>query len=378
MTAERHDLIVIGGGIYGSLAAALAARRGRRTVLLERAPRLLDAASAVNQARVHNGYHYPRSFVTAARSNANFRRFVAEFGDAIRHHHALYAVARHDSRVSPRQFERLCDLVGIPLSPVADITAFADPAAVAALWTADETVFDVDVLRSQILELVRTAGVDLRTQTAAAAADPGRGEARVVTDGGAELIAPLVLNCTYAGLERLEGPEGLPLAPALLYELSEIALVRAPAGFEQVGLTVMDGPFFSCIPFPSRRCHSLTHVRYSPHVAAPAGAFPWDALGDPPESRHLQMRRDARRFAPWIEDAEYVESIFAVKTIPPDRDRDDARPILLYAPDGRGTVVSVMGSKLDNVYDFLEWLGNALAPAAQRPSGPAGSRALPQ
>ncbi len=360
MSPERHDLIVIGGGIYGSLAAAFAGRRGRSVVLLERAPRLLDAASAVNQARVHNGYHYPRSFVTAARSNANFRRFVAEFGDAIGSHRALYAVARHDSRVSARQFERFCQLVGIPLTPVEDMTPFADPATVAALWSAEEVVFDADVIRSQILELVLDAGVDLRLGSAAAGVATGPGEAVVVTDGGAELVAPLVLNCTYAGLELLGGPDGARLAPELLYELAEIALVRPPAELEQVGLTVMDGPFFSCIPFPSRGCHSLTHVRYTPHVAAPADSFPWEALDDPPPTRHMQMRRAARRFAPWIDDAEYVGSVFAVKAIPPGRDRDDARPILLHASDAGATVVSVLGSKLDNVYDLLEWLETAL------------------
>ncbi len=360
MSPERHDVVVIGGGIYGSLAAEFAARRGRRVVLLERAPRLLDGASAINQARVHNGYHYPRSFVTAARSNANFERFIADFGDAIVRHHALYAIARQDSLVSPSQFERFCRLVGIPLSPVDDVTRFVDATAVAALWTAEEVAFDADVLRSEVLERVRDAGVDLRLGTTATGVEPRGREALVVTEDGAELLAPLVLNCTYAGLERLGAPDGERVAPELLYELSEIALVRPPAGFEQVGLTVMDGPFFSCIPFPTHGCHSLTHVRYSPHVAAPADRFPWEALEDPPPTRHAQMRRAARRFAPWIDDAEYVGSLFAIKTVPPNRDRDDARPIVLHAADRNGTVVSVLGSKLDNVYDVLKWLGTAL------------------
>ena len=31
------------------------------------------------------------------------------------------------------------------------------------------------------------------------------------------------------------------------------------------GITVMDGPFFSVMPFPAKGLHSFSHVRYTPH-----------------------------------------------------------------------------------------------------------------
>jgi len=71
---------VIGGGFFGcSLALALRAR-GERVTLLEREANLMVRASANNQARVHGGYHYPRSILTGLRSRLNYPRFVAEFG----------------------------------------------------------------------------------------------------------------------------------------------------------------------------------------------------------------------------------------------------------------------------------------------------------
>lgn len=61
--AARYDDVVVGGGFYGCmLAAHLSRSRGRRVLLLEAAGELLGRASFANQARVHNGYHYPRSF----------------------------------------------------------------------------------------------------------------------------------------------------------------------------------------------------------------------------------------------------------------------------------------------------------------------------
>ncbi len=68
---------VVGGGFYGC-AIALYLKQVKRipdVSVYEQGPILLGRASYANQARVHNGYHYPRSFTTAYRSHANFGRF---------------------------------------------------------------------------------------------------------------------------------------------------------------------------------------------------------------------------------------------------------------------------------------------------------------
>ncbi len=74
------DAVIIGGGFYGAaIALYLARQRGFREILLiEREAELLTRASYNNQARVHNGYHYPRSFTTAYRSRINLPRFVRD------------------------------------------------------------------------------------------------------------------------------------------------------------------------------------------------------------------------------------------------------------------------------------------------------------
>ena len=82
-SSERVDALVIGGGFYGC-SIALALRRDfglKRVMLVERESALMGRASYVNQARLHNGYHYPRSLTTAYRSRANLPRFTAEHPD---------------------------------------------------------------------------------------------------------------------------------------------------------------------------------------------------------------------------------------------------------------------------------------------------------
>jgi len=68
---ECQDLVV-GGGFFGcSLAVHLRDAGGGEVVLVEVGAVLLQRASYTNQARVHTGYHYPRSLLSALRSRVN-------------------------------------------------------------------------------------------------------------------------------------------------------------------------------------------------------------------------------------------------------------------------------------------------------------------
>src|SRR6476646_8282613 len=98
---ETFDVVVIGGGFFGCMIARNLRRDHARVLILERGGRLLGRASYNNQARVHNGYHYPRSVLTAYRSRINAPRFVAEFKDAIyATTQQYYAVSRRQSNVT--------------------------------------------------------------------------------------------------------------------------------------------------------------------------------------------------------------------------------------------------------------------------------------
>ncbi|GIV84512.1 MAG: hypothetical protein KatS3mg052_1519 [Candidatus Roseilinea sp.] len=114
------DVVIIGGGFYGCVIAVHLAQRGefKRIVLFERDDQLLGRASYNNQARIHAGYHYPRSFTTAFRSRVNLPRFVRDWPDAVQSDFIkLYAIARRNSKVTAKQFERFCAEIGAKLQP---------------------------------------------------------------------------------------------------------------------------------------------------------------------------------------------------------------------------------------------------------------------
>ena len=114
-----RDAVIIGGGFYGSVIAIyLAKYRGlKNIILIEQESELLSRASYNNQARVHNGYHYPRSLITAYRSHVNLLKFIDEYSYAIAHNTTmLYAIARN-SKTSAKQFIDFCKRIGIKIQP---------------------------------------------------------------------------------------------------------------------------------------------------------------------------------------------------------------------------------------------------------------------
>ncbi len=362
MTARR---IVVGGGFYGAYLALDSARRlGVPTVLLERDSTLLGRASYANQARVHHGYHYPRSVVTAVRSRINLPRFLDEFEDCIDGgFQKLYAIARGFSKVNARQFKRFCDRIEAPLAPAPEpIVALFDSARIEGVFLAEEPAFDAVALRTRLIELLARYDVDVRTghEALAVRGTAGRLELDVLAaDSTSTMESEEVFVCTYARTNQLLAASGLPRI-RLKHEIAEIALVEPPPEIEGLGVTVMCGPFFSTMPFPARGLHSLSHVRYTPHTAwteEEEGDWvdPFSQLGAYPcQTRVEHMIQDAQRYLPIVADCRPVESLWEVKTVLPKNDVDDGRPILYRAHHGLEGLHVIMGSKIDNVYDVLD------------------------
>ena len=370
MTLQRSaaDAVVIGGGFYGAaIAIYLAKTRGlRRVILLEREGQLLTRASYNNQARVHNGYHYPRSFTTAFRSRVNLPRFVQDWPQAVKSDFVkLYAIARRNSKVTAKQFERFCDEIGAKLkSADAGLKKLFEPRLIEDVFLVEEYAFDSTRLADWAIKELKDAGVEVRCSTRAMAISRSSDEKNLLvdvkskSDGAACVGAHYVFNCTYSGLNQFSG-DFLGTQTRLKQEITEMALMQVPDELINVGVTVMDGPFFSMMPFPARGLHTLSHVRYTPHFSWPdqQGVDPYKRLEEYDHATRVdRMVRDVSRYMPVAAKAKYVDSLFEVKTVLIKNEGDDGRPILFEKHAELPGCYSVLGGKIDNIYDVLEKL----------------------
>lgn len=368
MTGSRMkwDAIVLGAGFFGCrVATHLSARGLKRVLLADAAPAIMSRASTWNQARIHGGYHYPRAYLTALASRRSYDRFAADHRDAVAGAtRALYAIAR-GSRVSPGQFERLCVSIGAPLAtPPADKSDLFDGDLVEAVYEVEEAVFDASMIARQMQGELDAGGVTTKLGAPARLVDavPGR---CVVAVGDVLHVAERVYNCTYAALDDV----GIGLRATLRREWAEMALIDPPAALEGWGVTVMDGPFFSAMPFPQMGCHTLSHVRYTPvqawTVGEEARAVPVEGASDEHGANAAAMLRDATRYLPKLREARLRGTVRSVKTILEASERNDGRPMLVEQMEGAPEVVSILGSKLDTVYDVLDEVDDLLEGTAQ-------------
>ena len=361
----NKDIVIIGGGFFGLYIADYFARLGKSVVVVEKENDVMQRASYVNQARVHNGYHYPRSILTALRSRISFPRFIDEFEQCIdSDFDKYYMVANQLGKVSPNQFHKFCERIGAPCDPAPEhIKKLTNPKMINGVFKTKEFAFNSVTLKSTMLERIQNSGVRLLLNHQVEKINYDEKTTRLhlaIKNENEEIqiTAKQVFNCTYSMLNSVLTKSELEIIP-LRHEMTELCIVDVPDELKNIGITVMCGPFFSTMPFLPKNAHSFSHVRYTPHYEwsdtetkyMDAHQHYKEALK---ESAWNKMKFDAQRYLPLLADLKYKESLWEVKTILPRSDSDDSRPILFRANYELPGFHCIMGGKIDNVYDAIE------------------------
>jgi hypothetical protein len=73
----------------------------------------------------------------------------------------------------------------------------------------------------------------------------------------------------------------------------------------------------------------------------------------------MHMQRDAQRYMPVLSGLRPVAARYEVKTVLLRNESDDGRPIMLHRNSVNPDYMTVLGGKLDNIYDLFEALNDS-------------------
>lgn len=377
---HKYDKVIIGAGLYGLYAANFCGEKGEKVLVLEYDKEPFSRATYINQARVHMGYHYPRSLTTAIKSAGYFKRFVKDFGFCIHDKfEQIYATSEKFSWTNAEQFIEFCRAAKIRCDEVA-VSRYFRPSMCDGAYLTEEYTYDAKILGAYFLEkLSHKKNVEIRCNSRIGSIIRNDGVFEIQMADGTAYETSFVLNATYASvnqiLQKVKGVETESFQ--IKYELCEIILCEPSEQLRNTGITVMDGPFFSVMPFGKTGLHSLTSVTFTPHVTSyeclptfecqknlPADRFVCsrESLGNcsicphKPDTAWPYMSKLADKYMKDEYGFNYKGSLFSMKPILKSSEVDDSRPTAIKVLCEKPTFISVLSGKINTVYDLDEYL----------------------
>ncbi len=370
---QEFDYVIFGAGIFGLYAGKYLAEQGKSVAVVEFDEAPIQRASFINQARVHNGYHYPRSVSTAGKSASYYLRFCRDFEFAVnKSFRKIYAIAANDSLTNAEQFLKFCGCVDIPAEEI-NASKYFQKGTVEAAFETLEYSYDAKMIRDWFVEKMLSLPnvsifykMDLKK--ASIKSD------RYVMDfhNHITLSSDNVLNATYASINQILNKFDAELLK-IKYEICEVILTKVNTTLEDVGITIMDGPFFSVMPFGKSGYHSLTSVGDTPHMTStdPLPAFSCQSYthhcsplqlnncshcSARPVTAWNRMSQLAKKFLVPDIEMKYDHSLFAVKTILAAAELDDARPTIIKQMSTSPNFYTVLSGKFNTIYDLEDIL----------------------
>lgn len=371
----KYDRIIIGAGLYGLYSALFCANKGQSVLVLECDQTPFRRATFINQARVHQGYHYPRSISTAMKSAGYFERFQKDYGFCInREFDKVYATSSEYSWTNGEQFIKFCAAAGIPCQELHPGQFFKEGMCDGAFLTREYT-YDAMILKDYFitkLEPMRHVKISygVKIKNIRKQDDCYQIE---LEDSKETYSTGFLLNAAYAATNQILDLLGYEKF-RIKYELCEIILCDVNKELAKYGFTIMDGPFFSIMPFGKTGLHSLTSVTFTPHSTSydslPAFACQERSGGfcsrhylgncndcaQKPKTAFPYMANLAEKYLKDSYQFAYNRSLFSMKPILMSSEIDDSRPTVIRTYSKKPTCVGVLSGKINTVYDMDEVL----------------------
>lgn len=318
---------IVGGGIYGCHIAATLKSLGVEVDLFEARERLLEGASGNNQFRLHQGFHYARSFSTRVQSRDGYHRFKERYSrfsrPVLRN---LYGVVEKESYLDFRTYRGIMSGSGLDFADVSP--SEFDLLGIEGMISTSEEVLQISNLRKYFTDLLSD--------------EVHLGMKANVEDIVNSREFDWVIDCTW-GHAGLTNDYFFEPTLLLYYECLD------PELFDW-SITLVDGSFWSLYQTEEPSIFTLSSVRHTP-----LGRFDNSTLAlkrisdissDELKSKRKQFEQQALRMFPTLlERFSYRDVQLSVKTKPVGM--ADHRNCEVWRD---GNIIRILSGKIDNIF----------------------------
>ena len=248
---------IIGGGFYGIMACLEAAKTKHieQVYLFEKAGSLLSAAGKYNQARLHLGFHYPRSEETIQQSKSGFSLYSERFPKVTKAIKKNIYLIRDDGQIGIQEYLKIMKKNRLNFSSFdmskSNFKYKFDGVAYEAIKV-EERYIDIVKLNQSLSDEIYELGINLRLNHEVKYIDNQKGE--IEFSCGQKQYFDLIINCTYT--DPFNG--FIDNKKPLKYEFCTLLLISSEV-IKGQGITIMDGEFVSVYPWLSN-LHSVSSV----------------------------------------------------------------------------------------------------------------------
>ena len=321
---------IIGAGWYGCHLAYAFKKKGIDVKIFEKNSKIFNEASFYNQNRLHNGFHYPRSFKTRLQSKRGFRLFNIYYPELISNMDlSLYAIAENKSIIDFQTYKSIMSSSELSFEDVSESVPIALNNIEGVIDT-NEKIIDSE--KSKLFFENKLEGIIIKENKISI------NEINKLKIDGYKII-----DCTWNKI----------FSNKLFYYESTIIFKYLRKYQTNFGLTIMDGLFSSIYPI-DKKYATLSDVEYTPFFKTSSYTNAYKAIQKITSDKINDIRKNMENkiinyFPQFNEHFEFVEPIFSVKTKKLDNNSDDRSSYLMKLDEN---IYSVFSGKIDTIFDI--------------------------
>ena len=334
---NKINIAIIGAGIFGITAALKLKENNFSVDIFEASSDILQGASYNNQNRLHLGFHYPRDSETVKQCAQGYEDFYNQFNSCVKTNFSnAYFISSENSLTSSKNYLEFCIKNELQFKKI-DLNNFEPKIEHCDLGIlTNELVYDASELRIFLKNELIKKNIQPQLNSKINSIKKNLNDF-TLTHKNEKKQYDCIINTTYSNINQFDKLLGIDEVD-YQFEYTMVPIIEWMD--KPIGITIMDGPFMTILPFGKSKKSLLYHVTHSVVDSTISKKMPenWSNPSSSPSSfidkKSLfdKMITSTEYFVSTIKHAKLLGYLEGPRIILPRLDATDTRPSIISEP----------------------------------------------